>query len=176
MKKTNNKLLIVIDMQNDFVNGTLGTEQAGAIVDKVANKIKSWKGLILATQDTHYDDTYLDSTEGKNLPVKHCIKNSFGWQITSKVKKALDAKNVIPIEKTFFTSTVLPTMIKAFNCHEVELIGLCTDICVISNALYIKATLPDVTISVDSSCCAGVTPELHQNALNVMKSCQIEIK
>ena len=178
-KKDNIKLLVVVDMQTDFINGVLGTEQASKIVNNVVNKINMWKGGIFATQDTHFDDTYLNTREGKYLPVKHCLKNTYGWQLNPQVEKVLKAKNVIPIEKQNFASLPLIEIIKIFNDNfnvtEVQFIGLCTDICVISNVMLLKAMLPEINITVDSSCCAGVTPETHKAALDTMKMCQVNI-
>ena len=176
MVKKKTKLLLVIDMQNDFINGSLGTKEAGAIIDKVAAKIDTWKGSIIATQDTHYAESYLHSREGKYLPVEHCIQDSFGWQINSKIKKVLDKKYASIISKNYFASTfVIPELIKKLNVNHIEIIGLCTDVCVISNALYLKSIFPELDIAVDSNCCAGVTPETHNAALQVMKMCQIDI-
>lgn len=165
------KVLIVIDMQNDFVDGSLGTKEAVQIVPAVTDKVKSAianNDGIIFTKDTHYSD-YLDTAEGKNLPVKHCIKGSKGWEIIPSLNEY--AHNII--EKNTFGSTSLPEIVKEYD--EIELIGLCTDICVISNALLLKAYFPEKDICVDSSCCAGVTPESHNNALEAMKMCQIKI-
>ena len=165
------KVLIVIDMQNDFVDGSLGTKEAVQIVPAVTDKVKSAiannDGLIF-TKDTHYND-YLDTAEGKNLPVKHCIKGSKGWEIIPSLNEY--AHNII--EKNTFGSTALPEKVKKYDI--IELVGLCTDICVISNALLLKAYFPEKDICVDASCCAGVTPESHNNALEAMKMCQIKI-
>lgn len=170
------KILIVVDMQNDFVDGALGTGEAAAIVDKVVEKIAGFDGEIIATYDTHYDN-YMETREGKYLPVPHCIKDTKGWQLNDKVQKALDTKKYETIQKPTFGSTALVEKLK--DCDqsntEVELIGLCTDICVVSNALLLKANYPEMDISVDASCCAGVTPESHQAALTTMKMCQIDV-
>lgn len=170
------KILIVVDMQNDFVDGALGTGEAVAIVDKVVEKIAGFDGEIIATYDTHYDN-YMETREGKYLPVPHCIKDTKGWQLNDKVQKALDTKKYETIQKPTFGSTALVEKLK--DCDqantEVELIGLCTDICVVSNALLLKANYPEMNISVDASCCAGVTPESHQAALTTMKMCQIDV-
>ena len=165
------KVLIVIDMQNDFVDGALGTKEAEKIVPAVINKVQSAVNNndgIIFTKDTHYND-YLNTAEGKNLPVEHCIKGSKGWEIIPGLNRY--AGKVI--EKNTFGSINLPKEVE--NYDEIELIGLCTDICVISNALLLKAYFPEKNISVDASCCAGVTQESHNNALEAMKMCQIKI-
>lgn len=171
------KILIVVDMQKDFVDGALGTEQAAAIVDKAVKKITAFTGDIFATFDTHFEN-YLTTAEGKHLPVPHCIKGSDGWLLNAKIQAALDKKGFYPHEKNTFGSVVLPDIIrKKYGAEdiEIELIGLCTDICVVSNALILKANFPEIPISVDASCCAGVTPEKHLAALETMKSCQINV-
>lgn len=171
------KLLIVVDMQNDFIDGSLGTKEAENIVDNVVKKIETFEGDIICTLDTHSDD-YLDTQEGKNLPVKHCIKNTDGWKINSKVKDALEKKSnsVEYIEKiNSFGSLSLGKLLAVKKYKEITLIGLCTDICVISNAIIARSSYPESLITIDSSCCAGVTPQSHQNALDAMKICQINI-
>ena len=167
--------LIVVDMQNDFIDGALGTAEAQQIVAAVEEKIRGFKGTVLFTRDTHEED-YLDTQEGRNLPVPHCIRASHGWQI----RPELDAlRTTEPVDKPTFGSEKLGRLLKEENAREpigsITLVGLCTDICVISNALLIKAFLPEVPIKVDASCCAGVTPQSHENALNAMRACQIEI-
>ena len=172
------KILIVVDMQKDFVDGALGTNEAVAIVDNVAEKIKNHDGDIIVTYDTHFEN-YMETQEGKNLPVPHCIKATDGWQLDSKVQSALQNKKYKVIEKLTFGSTELPQYIKSnYNEKEIEieLIGLCTDICVVSNALLLKANFLETKISVDANCCAGVTVESHNAALTTMKMCQIEVK
>ena len=170
------KLLIVIDVQNDFVDGSLGTKEAMAIIPKVVEKIKSYpKEDVFATRDTHEKD-YLSTPEGKHLPVEHCIYGTDGWQLAPEVKILLTGAEII--DKPTFGSVTLVEMMKMIRDTEpieIEMIGLCTDICVISNALLLKAALPDVEITVDAQCCAGVTPELHEAALKVMESCQINV-
>lgn len=169
--------LIVVDMQKDFVDGSLGTPEAQAIVKNVVKKIENHEGPILATLDTH-EVNYLDSAEGKKLPVEHCIRNTPGWLLDAQVAKALSGKRCISVEKKTFGSVDLPNLISDIAEGEpfrMELIGLCTDICVVSNALLLKAHFPEMEISVAASCCAGVTPEAHRAALNVMKSCQIDV-
>ena len=168
--------LIVIDMQKDFVDGALGTAEAVSIVPAAVRKIEQFDGEIFATYDTH-DDNYLNTAEGKKLPVPHCIKGTDGWQLDQTVAAALEKKGYTAVEKNTFGSVDLPAMLyqaAAGEDFEVELIGLCTDICVVSNALLLKANFPEKRISVDPSCCAGVTPALHEAALQTMRSCQIE--
>lgn len=172
------KLLIVVDMQKDFVDGALGSAEAVAIVDNVVKKIEEFDGDIIATYDTHYE-CYMDTQEGKNLPVPHCIKGTAGWELDSAVQAALDQKGFKTIEKPTFGSVELPEYIKAnYNPAEteIELIGLCTDICVVSNALLLKANFTETKVSVDSACCAGVTPDSHNAALTTMRMCQVEVK
>ena len=169
------KILIVVDMQNDFIDGALGTKEAVAIVPKVEEKIRNFDGEVFFTRDTH-ETYYLEIQEGKNLPVKHCIRDTEGWQI----RKELDAlRKTEPIDKETFGSTDLVGELVTLNEDQgigsITLVGLCTDICVISNALLIKASLPEVPICVDATCCAGVTPESHENALKAMEACQIRI-
>ena len=169
-------ILVVVDMQNDFIDGALGTPEAVAIVPKVMVKMMNFDGLVLATRDTHGED-YLERQEGKKLPVVHCIKGTHGWEIKDEIQQLLISQ---PIDKPTFGSEALGEVLKDLN-NDVELIdsitlvGLCTDICVISNAMLLKAFLPEVPIMVDASCCAGVTPESHERALEAMKACQIEI-
>ena len=168
--------LIVVDMQNDFIDGSLGTKEAVGIVDKVAEKIRSFDGEVIFTRDTHMPD-YLETQEGRRLPVEHCIKGSFGWQI----REGLEAiRPCTVIDKPTFGSTELGVLLAQRDLEEkigsITVIGLCTDICVISNALLIKAFLPETPIVADAACCAGVTPESHRNALEAMKMCQIAIE
>jgi len=170
------RYLIVVDMQTDFVSGSLGTKEAQAIVGKVADKIRAFNGKVIFTRDTHEED-YLSTQEGRNLPVEHCIKDTPGWQIVPE----LDALRTGPaIDKPAFGSTQLACLLaeehKKEAIESITLIGLCTDICVISNALILKAQLPEVPVSVDAACCAGVTPESHKNALGAMRMCQIQIE
>ncbi len=168
------KLLVVVDMQNDFIDAALGTKEAVAIVPAVKEKIRQYRdegNLVIFTRDTHQKN-YLQTQEGKNLPVEHCIEGSDGWQIS----KELEVLDSVIIDKPTFGSVALSSHVKNLeNISEIELCGLCTDICVISNALILKANLPETPIKVDSKACAGVTPESHLNALNAMKMCQIEI-
>jgi len=166
-------LLIVVDMQNDFIDGSLGTKEAQAIVPKVVEKIKNWDGPIILTQDTHSED-YLNTREGRFLPVKHCIENTWGWELNQSIKDAIREKsNTSFIFKDTFGVDYWG--IRLYGYDSITLIGLCTDICVISNAIGIKNEKPEVDIYVDSSCCAGVTPAKHEAALEVMRSCQIEV-
>lgn len=171
------KILIVVDMQKDFVDGALGTAEAVAIVPAVVEKIKEYKKEdIFVTRDTHQKD-YLSTQEGRNLPVEHCIEGTPGWELDSKVAEAVSGAAIV--NKPTFGSTALVDMIKKIAEKEdisIELIGLCTDICVVSNALLLKAAMPEVEISVDASCCAGVTPEKHKAALETMRSCQIMVR
>lgn len=168
------KLLVVIDMQNDFIDGALGTSEAVGIVNNVAEKIRIFREngyMIVFTRDTH-ESNYLSTNEGKKLPVKHCVKGSIGWEISDK----LDVKNAKIIDKPSFGSLELAEYAASIDgLEEVVLIGLCTDICVISNAMILKAKLPEIKIAVDSGCCAGVTVQSHNNALEAMKMCQIDI-
>lgn len=169
-------ILVVIDMQNDFIDGALGTPEAVAIVPKVMVKMMNFDGLVLATRDTHGED-YLERQEGKKLPVMHCIKGTHGWEIKDEIQQLLISQ---PIDKPTFGSEALGKVLKDLNndvepIDSITLVGLCTDICVISNAMLLKAFLPEVPIMVDASCCAGVTPESHERALEAMKACQIEI-
>lgn len=160
-------------MQNDFIDGSLGTKEAAAIVPAVRERIESSLagGAELAfTLDTHQAD-YLSTQEGRKLPVEHCIKGSAGWEIADQLKQFEGLR----FEKPSFGSMELASFVRAQGFEEIELVGLCTDICVISNALLIKAMLPEARIKVDSACCAGVTPESHQNALEAMRMCQIDI-
>lgn len=169
-------ILVVIDIQNDFVDGALGTKEAQGIIENAAKKIKDFNGKIFVTLDTHYEN-YMETAEGKNLPVPHCIKGTKGWELNSKIKEALEGKNYTVVEKITFGSKELPTIIEKEVGKEFPalLLGLCTDICVVSNALLLKANFPENEISVDASCCAGVTPETHNAALDTMGCCQIKI-
>ena len=168
------KVLCVIDMQNDFIDGALGTGEAVSIVENVSNKIDRYRqngDTVIFTRDTHYEN-YMDTAEGEKLPVPHCIKDTDGWQISDKLTVG-DSK---VIDKPTFGSVELSEYIAGLgDIDSLEFVGLCTDICVISNVLLLKAKMPEVPISVDSSCCAGVTPQSHSNALEAMKMCQIEI-
>ncbi len=168
------KILIVIDMQNDFIDGALGTGEAVSIVEAVKEKIRSYpSGDVMATMDTH-GENYLETQEGRMLPVVHCIRGTEGWKIRADVAALLGDARIF--KKPSFGSMRLAEVLKKLSRKEeieLELIGLCTDICVVSNALLLKAAMPEVRISVDASCCAGVTPEKHRAALETMRSCQI---
>ena len=170
--------LVVVDIQNDFVDGALGTAEAITIVDKAAKKIREFDGEIFVTYDTHFDN-YMDTTEGAKLPVPHCIKGTAGWELNRTIAGALTDKKFTTVEKNTFGSTTLPLLIQKLAGDEdfdVTLIGLCTDICVVSNALILKANFPEKEIFVDEQCCAGVTVDSHNAALATMKMCQINIQ
>ncbi len=170
-------ILIVVDMQKDFVDGALGTKEAAAIVDNVVRKIDNFDGDIFVTYDTHFEN-YMDTAEGQKLPVPHCVKGTDGWQLHDNVQQALDKRSYTAIEKLTFGAVDLPRLIgERYDVADVsiELIGLCTDICVVSNALLLKATYPETPIAVDATCCAGVTPATHAAALTTMTMCQIDV-
>lgn len=169
------KVLVVVDMQNDFITGSLGTKEAQRIVSAVTERIRSaaaegWE--IVFTMDTHYAD-YLSTQEGQNLPVIHCVKGTDGFALAPEVETL--SAGCKRFEKNTFGSEHLASYLREKHAEEVELIGLCTDICVISNAMLIKAFLPETKISVKAGCCAGVTPQSHENALSAMKMCQISV-
>lgn len=169
-------ILVVVDMQNDFIDGALGTKEAIAIVPGVKQKIRDFQGKVFFTRDTHGTD-YMSTQEGQKLPVPHCIKGTNGWQIHPDLQPLCQGT---PVDKVTFGSSELAALLQAEDLKEpvdsITFIGLCTDICVISNALLVKAFLPEAKIIVDASCCAGVTPESHRNALEAMKVCQIQIE
>ena len=171
------KILLVIDMQNDFINGTLGTPEAEAIVDRVAGLIETYPSQdVIATRDTHTEN-YLETQEGRNLPVTHCVKGTPGWELHPRITAAL--RDAAVLDKPTFGSELLAEKLAQTAEEEeleIELVGLCTDICVVSNGLLLKAKLPEAVIKVDASCCAGVTPESHKAALLTMKMCQVEIQ
>ena len=170
------KILIVIDMQNDFIDGALGTAEAVGIVEAVKEKIRSYPPKdVIATMDTDFEN-YMQAQEGRYLPVPHCVRGTEGWEIRPEIAGLLKGAKVY--EKPTFGSMQLAEDLKAAAEKEeieLELIGLCTDICVVSNALLLKAQMPEVRISVDASCCAGVTPQKHEAALETMRSCQIRV-
>lgn len=170
------KYLVVVDMQNDFITGSLGTKEAEAVLPKVIEKVKNFDGTVIYTKDTHQTD-YLTTQEGKNLPVEHCIEGSHGWELAGDLEALSKGKKIF--NKPTFGSVELANYLVEENAkkaiEEIELCGLCTDICVISNAFVIKANLTEVPVSVDASCCAGVTPESHTNALSAMKMCQVKV-
>ena len=170
------KVLIVVDMQNDFIDGALGTPEAVAIVPNVKKKVEEYrenKDVVIFTRDTHHA-RYLETSEGKHLPVEHCIAFSHGWEITPELA---NYTRYIVNKGTFGYSgwAEYGGVYNFVGAKSIELVGLCTDICVISNAMILKSIFPEVPIIVDASCCAGVTPESHKNALEAMKMCQIEI-
>lgn len=175
------KALVVVDMQNDFIDGALGTKEAQEIVSVAAEKIRCFEGDIFGTLDTHGDD-YLNTQEGKNLPVVHCVYGEDGWALNSEIMQAIaETKGNVHdfCKKNTFGSSQLAHILAEKYAGEdaaIEFIGLCTDICVISNVMVVKAALPEAKITVDASCCAGVTPESHKNALEALKMCQVEIK
>ena len=170
------KILVVVDMQRDFIDGSLGTKEAQSIVEAVKEKIRTYEPEnVVATRDTH-PENYLKTYEGRHLPVEHCIEGTDGWQLYPGIDELLSG--CVIFDKPTFGSVKLAEYLKKLNAAspiEVEIVGLCTDICVISNALLIKAYLPEVNISVDPKCCAGVTPEKHAAAIETMRSCQIQI-
>lgn len=167
------KFLIVVDTQVDFITGSLGSSLTQAVVPNVVQKVANYNGTVIFTRDTHFDD-YLNTQEGKNLPIKHCIKNTSGWEICNELKPF--ANKVV--DKITFGSEDLPNVIKSYRqqIDEIELCGFCTDICVISNAMILKAAFPETLISVDEKCCAGVSLESHHTAIQAMKAVQIKIK
>ncbi len=166
------KLLVVIDMQNDFITGVLGNDECRAVVSNVVKKVETTDADIVYTLDTH-NDNYLETQEGKKLPVPHCIRGTEGWQLIPELK---NIKAVRGFEKNVFGSIELAEWIKENGYTDVELIGVCTDICVISNAMTIRAVNPETQISVDAACCAGVTPQSHKTALDAMRACQVNIE
>ena len=168
-----NDVLIVVDMQNDFIDGALGTAEALAIVPKVKEKIDGFRGKVLFTRDTHQPN-YMETQEGRKLPVPHCIENTPGWEIVPQLREL--TAGCLVIDKPAFGSVKLGEILTGREDIEaITLIGLCTDICVISNAMICKAALPEVPVTVEAACCAGVTPSSHDNALSAMKMCQIEV-
>lgn len=173
-----NRVLVVIDMQNDFITGALGSEQAQEIVNNVAQRIKNFDGQVVFTRDTHYDN-YLDTREGKALPIVHCVEGTPGWELEKNIKKLQLGGDYPVFDKITFGSKRMADFLLYINklkkIDEVTIIGLCTDICVISNAFIIQAYLPETTIVIDASCCAGVTEQSHKTALEAMRSCQIKI-
>lgn len=179
MKK---EVLVVVDMQNDFIDGALGSKEAEAVVDKVVEKIAGFEGTVIATYDTH-EENYMDTREGKYLPVPHCIRETEGWKLNPNVEAALEKAGYRAVYKPTFGSVELVEIVKNFLRENelsekdvtITLVGLCTDICVVSNAMLLKANFIEMDIRVDSACCAGVTPEKHEAALETMRSCQIEV-
>ena len=173
------KCLVVIDVQNDFVSGSLGTPEAQAMLPRLGGKLRGFEGCVWMTLDTHGAD-YMDTQEGKHLPVPHCVRETEGWQLAGELGKLAESFGAGIVEKPTFGSEELVASLKALyeagELESIELVGLCTDICVVSNALMLKAAMPELPMSVDSACCAGVTPQKHEAALEVMRSCQIAVK
>ena len=170
--------LVVVDMQNDFIDGALGTSEAKAIVDGVVEAVKDFDGTVVFTQDTHGDD-YLETQEGRNLPVEHCIEGTEGWQIAAPLQALIDEHGYKVYDKDTFAALELAIDLGEEHLDDpissIDLVGLCTDICVVSNALMLKGFMPEVPIRVRADLCAGVTPESHEAALQTMKSCQVEL-
>ena len=166
------KILVVVDMQNDFIDGALGTPEATAIVPYVKEQIRNFDGKVFFTRDTHFAD-YMETQEGKNLPIPHCVQGTPGWEIHPELEAL---RTTEPIDKLTFGSSALPEVLaKEPDIESITFVGLCTDICVISNVMITKAFFPEVPLIVDAKACAGVTPDSHKNALNAMKMCQITI-
>ena len=177
------KILIAIDLQKDFTTGVLGNAECDAAADKAAKRIDAFRKEnpdvpVVFTLDTHGED-YMETQEGKNLPVVHCIRGSEGWKLDPRIE-AVRKDDDIPVEKPAFGSAELPDVLKKLagdrEIEQIEFIGVCTDICVISNAMIVKAAFPEVPIVITAECCAGVTPESHENALNAMAVCQMKIE
>ena len=168
------KVLVVIDMQNDFIDGALGTKEAQVMLPRLVEKLEREEALLVFTQDTHGAD-YLETQEGKNLPVPHCIEGTEGHALDNAIAAAVDGIPASRIIRKPFGSLELPKVIAGLEPDAIELVGLCTDICVIANAMILKAVFPEVPVSVDASCCAGVTPQSHENALQAMKMCQVVV-
>ena len=168
-------VLVVVDMQNDFIDGALGTKEAVAIVPNVKAKIENFEGTVLFTRDTHFEN-YMETQEGHNLPVPHCIKGTEGWEIRAELEAL---RTTEAIDKVTFGSSELPNKLLAMNevdpIESITFVGLCTDICVISNVMVTKAFFPEIPVIVDAACCAGVSPETHKNALEAMKVCQVQV-
>lgn len=173
-----NDYLVVIDMQNDFVSGSLGTAEARGIVADVVRRVRDFEGTVVFTKDTHGPE-YLDTQEGRLLPVAHCERGTWGWELVDELEEARARREARVFEKPSFGSLDLARWLVERNAAEpitsIELVGLCTDICVVSNALLIKAHLPEVPLRVEAALCAGVTPESHDAALATMRSCQVEV-
>ena len=173
------RYLIVVDMQKDFVTGVLGTKEARQILPAVVDRVKGFDGQVIFTRDTHQGD-YMETQEGKLLPVPHCMQGSEGWQLMDALEELRAQRNLPVYDKVTFGCPQLARDLAGINEREpvesIELVGVCTDICVVSNALTIKAHLPEVPMYVDPACCAGVTPQAHEAALATMKSCQIQMR
>ena len=172
------KLLLVIDMQNDFIDGSLGTKEAQKILPAVIEKVREFDGDVIFTRDTHFEN-YMETQEGRRLPVPHCIKGTAGWELAPELERLRAERNAPVFDKLTFGCRELPAYLAESypeGLESAELIGVCTDICVISNALLLKAFFPELPVSVTASLCAGVTPESHEIALKAMKMCQIEVR
>lgn len=174
------KALLVIDMQNDFITGPLGTKETQRILPRVVEKVRAFDGRVFTTMDTH-NASYLSTQEGRLLPVEHCLEGSEGWKIPEELFQALLEKDAEPEKKRGFGAvrTVMKLMAwqaGAPKISEVVLVGVCTDICVLSTAILAKSHMPEVKITVDASCCAGTSPEAHETALKAMRQCQIQIE
>ncbi|MGL5440656.1 MAG: cysteine hydrolase family protein [Filifactoraceae bacterium] len=173
------KLLVVVDMQNDFITGSLGSKSAEKIKKNVIRKMLDYiesGEMVVLTKDTH-GEAYLDTMEGRNLPIIHCVKGTNGWEFIDEIKNLKEKYSLSVFEKPSFASKDLAAFVDGINgLEEIELIGLCTDICVISNALLLKSFFHELSISVDSRCCAGVSEDSHEAALTTMRMCQIEVK
>mgnify|MGYP005788122913 FL=1 len=172
------KLLLVIDMQNDFIDGSLGTKEAQKILPAVIEKVREFDGDVIFTRDTHFEN-YMETQEGRRLPVPHCIKGTAGWELAPELERLRAERNAPVFDKLTFGCKELPVYLAEHypeGLESAELIGVCTDICVISNALLLKTFFPELPVSVTASLCAGVTPESHENALKAMKMCQIEVR
>ncbi len=179
MSETSKNVLIVVDVQNDFVDQALGTKEAVAMVPSALKKVQEFDGEVIFTKDTH-EENYLSTQEGKMLPVEHCIRGTEGWELIPAMDAFQKENGCRVYEKGTFGSVALASDLKAAydegKLESVELIGLCTDICVVSNALMIKAFMPELPVYVDPACCAGVTSEKHEAALETMRSCQIRMR
>ena len=172
------KLLLVIDMQNDFIDGALGTKEAEKILPAVVQKVENFDGDVIFTRDTHFEN-YMETQEGKNLPVPHCVRGTTGWELAPELERLRVERNAPVFDKLTFGCKELPAYLAEHypeGLDSVEIIGVCTDICVISNALLLKAFFPELPITVTASLCAGVTPASHENALEAMKMCQISVQ
>lgn len=171
------KTLIVVDMQNDFITGSLGSKEAKAIVSNAVSLIESFEGPVFYTLDTHCE-SYLQTLEGKSLPVPHCIEDTEGWYIEPSIKKALEAKSAVPIKKnTFGAKDLIPALqkLEQQGLEGIEFFGICTDICVISNVLLVKSFFPEIPITVHESSCAGVSPATHDAAIITLKNCLVTV-
>lgn len=173
-----NDYLVVIDMQKDFVDGALGTPEAQAIVEGVAARARDFEGTVVFTRDTH-EPNYLETQEGRNLPVTHCVRDTPGWQLVPELEEVRRTRDAMVFDKPTFCSVALVWWLAQQNDEKpidsIEVIGLCTDICVVSNALLIKAHFPEIPVRCEAALCAGVTPAAHDAALSTMRSCQVEV-